>query len=163
MNNDQFHTVRGYQLMEQSKRLLTPAMEDYLEMIYRYSLQEGYIRINKLAEQLNVKASSASRMAQRLGELSMLKYEKYGIITLTEKGKQIGKFLLTRHTIIENFLRTIGSGDNLYETELIEHNISLETLRNINLLNRFLEENPEIMDKFNEYRAIHSGNVDSFP
>lgn len=163
MNNEKFHTVRGYQLMEQSNRLLTPAMEDYLEMIYRYSQQEGYIRINKLAEQLNVKASSASRMVQRLGELRMLKYERYGIITLTEKGRQIGSFLLTRHTIIESFLRTIGSGDNLYETELIEHNISLETLRNINLLNKFLEANPEIMDRFNEYRAIHSGKDDPFP
>lgn len=163
MNNEKFHTVRGYQLMEQSNRLLTPAMEDYLEMIYRYSQQEGYIRINKLAEQLNVKASSASRMVQRLGELRMLKYERYGIITLTEKGRQIGSFLLTRHTIIESFLRTIGSGDNLYETELIEHNISLETLRNINLLNKFLEANPEIMDRFNEYRAIHSGKDNTFP
>ena len=33
--NNQFHTVRGYQLLEQNKSVLTSAMEDYLEMIYR--------------------------------------------------------------------------------------------------------------------------------
>jgi len=32
MINKGFHTVRGYQLMEQDHRLLTSAMEDYLEM-----------------------------------------------------------------------------------------------------------------------------------
>ena len=68
MNNKGFHTVRGYQLLEQNKRLLTSAMEDYLEMICRNSLQDGYIRINKLAELLNVKASSASKMVQKLGD-----------------------------------------------------------------------------------------------
>jgi hypothetical protein len=42
----EFHTVRGYQLLEQHRKILTPAMEDYLEMIYRNSLVKGYIRIN---------------------------------------------------------------------------------------------------------------------
>jgi len=35
MENSEFHTVRGYQLIEQEKKLLTSAMEDYLEMIFR--------------------------------------------------------------------------------------------------------------------------------
>lgn len=138
MKNREFHTVRGYQLREQSKRLLTPAMEDYLEMIYRYSLEHEYIRINQLAEKLNVRASSATRMVQKLGELKLLKYEKYGVIILTDEGKKMGKFLLDRHNTIETFLKNIGSKNNLYETEMIEHNIRINTLKNIDLLNEFL-------------------------
>jgi hypothetical protein len=53
--NQEFHTVRGYQLIKQTDRQLTSAMEDYLEMIYRNILKEGYMRINTLADMLNVK------------------------------------------------------------------------------------------------------------
>lgn len=156
MNNKEFHTVRGYQLLEQNKKILTSAMEDYLEMICRNSLKEGYLRINKLAELLNVKASSASKMVQKLGELGLLNYEKYGIIILTENGKEIGKFLLNRHNIIEEFLRTIGINENLLvETELIEHNISSNTLKNIKMLNEFFEKKPEIINMFEKFKISY--------
>jgi len=61
MENSEFHTVRGYQLIEQEKKLLTSAMEDYLEMIFRNIKKEGYMRINTLAEMLNVRPSSATK------------------------------------------------------------------------------------------------------
>ncbi|GAE87129.1 iron-dependent transcriptional repressor [Acetivibrio straminisolvens JCM 21531] len=41
MRTNEFHTVRGYQLIEQEKKLLTSAMEDYLEMIFRNIGNEG--------------------------------------------------------------------------------------------------------------------------
>ena len=97
MNDREFHTVRGYELLKQNKKLLTSSMEDYLEMIYRNSLSEGFMRMNTLAGLLNVRASSASKMVQKLGELGFMKYEKYGILKLTPKGESIGKYLLTRH------------------------------------------------------------------
>lgn len=147
-----FHTVRGYELLYQDKRLLTPAMEDYLEMIYRNSLTEGYLRINVLSELLNVQASSATKMVQKLSSLGLLNYKKYGIIFLTENGKEIGKFLLQRHNIVETFLRLLGVGDNiLVETELIEHNISVSTLEKIELFNKFFETDPEFAEKFMEF------------
>jgi len=148
----EFHTVRGYQLLEQNKGLLTSAMEDYLEMIYRNSLQDSYLRINKLAELLNVKASSASKMVQKLGELGFIDYEKYGIVILTESGKELGKFLLGRHGIIEDFLRFLECDDVLVQTELIEHNINTHTLKNIKILNDFFISNQEIVDKFKKYK-----------
>ncbi|NSW90086.1 MAG: DtxR family transcriptional regulator [Firmicutes bacterium] len=124
-------------------------MEDYLEMIYRHSLQDGYIRINVLSELLNVKPSSATKMVQKLTAMDLLDYKKYGIILLTNKGKKIGEFLLKRHNIIEKFLKTIGVKENiLVQTELIEHNVSNSTLNSINILNTFFENNPDILEKF---------------
>ena len=153
MQNNEFHTVRGYQLLEQEKKLLTSAMEDYLEMIYRNVHKEGYMRINKLSEQLNVKPSSATKMVQKLTELGLLNYEKYSIIFLTEKGKAIGKFLLDRHNIIEKFLKNIGISENLLvETELIEHNLSANTLKSIDQFNRFIEKHPEVVKKFEQFK-----------
>lgn len=147
-----FHTVRGYQLLEQNKKLLTSAMEDYLEMIYRNSLVEGYMRINTLAELLNVAPSSATKMVQKLSNLGLIDYQKYGIIFLTEDGKELGKYLLERHNIIELFLKNLGvEEDILTETELIEHNVSAPTLQKINSFNKFLKQNPEIVEQYIQF------------
>ncbi len=147
-----FHTVRGYQLLEQNKKLLTPAMEDYLEMIFRNSLVEGYMRINTLSELLNVAAPSATKMVQKLNALGLLEYKKYGIVFLTQNGREIGEFLLQRHNIIEMFLKNLGDSESLLvETELIEHNISVATLNKINVFNRFLEQNPDIIHKYEQF------------
>ena len=104
-DNHKFHTVRGYQLLGRGKKHLTSAIEDYLEMVYRSSVKEGYVRINVLSDMLNVRPSSATKMVQKLAELGLVDYKKYGIIFLTENGKKYGKFLLERHNIIENFLK----------------------------------------------------------
>lgn len=155
METEQFHTVRGYQILEQNKKLLTSSMEDYLEMIYRHSLIEGYMRINTLSELLNVRAPSASKMVQKLTKLGMLDYKKYGIIFLTEKGKELGSFLLQRHNIIETFLKNLGVTENLLiETELIEHTISANTLKKIDVFNKFMNSNPQVAQK---YRLFLSG------
>jgi Mn-dependent DtxR family transcriptional regulator len=151
--NKEFHTVRGYQLLEQNKRHLTSAMEDYLEMIYRNSMDEGYIRIGKLAELLNVRAPSASKMVQRLSELGMLKFKKYGIIMLNENGREIGEYLLERHRLLEDFLKILGCKDDLLQqTELIEHAVNPELLNDIHILRDFFSDNIEILNEFNEYK-----------
>lgn len=151
---NEFHTVRGYQLLEQNKRNLTSAMEDYLEMIYRNSIKDGYIRINMLAELLNVRAASASRMVQKLSELGLLIYKKYEIIMLSESGMEIGKYLLDRHKVIENFLKLISCEDDLLQqTELMEHNINPNTVDKINTLNTFFSDNVDIFNRYLVYQS----------
>lgn len=158
MENGEFHTVRGYQLLEPNHKNLTSAMEDYLEMIYRNSITEGYIRINILAGLLHVSAASASRMVQRLSELGLLNYKKYGIIILSDEGKEIGEFLLERHRIIENFLFLIGCDEDLLQqTELMEHSINGNTLNKLHILNHFLSDHKEIFDRYPVNNITTSG------
>lgn len=153
----QFHTVRGYQLLQQNNRLITPAMEDYLEMIYRNSLTEDYIRINTLSGLLNVSAPSTTRMVQKLSQLGLIYYQKYGIIVLTENGMEIGRYLLHRHKVIETFLKNLGVKEKLLiETELIEHSISGNSLHRLDILNRFFEQNPGFFQSFNQYLSMHA-------
>ncbi|HHV09388.1 MAG TPA: metal-dependent transcriptional regulator [Clostridiales bacterium] len=147
-----FHTVRGYQLLEKNKKLLTPAMEDYLEMIYRNSLNYGYMRINTLSELLHVAAPSATKMVQKLNQYGLLNYQKYGIIFLTDAGAELGKYLLQRHNIIELFLTNLGVRENiLVETELIEHSISISTLHKLDAFNEFLSKNPDILRQYEDF------------
>jgi len=149
----EFHTYRGYELLRQEKLQLSPSMEDYLEMIYRTCKEQGYIRITNLAQQLNVQASSATKTVQKLTEMGLLAYERYGIIQLTEEGKKIGNFLLKRHQIVETFLKNIGVKDNLLrQIEMIEHHLTVDTVRNIDILNKFFEEYPEIHKQFLQFQ-----------
>ena len=151
--NDKFYTVRGYEIKNYNKNILTSSMEDYLEMIYRNSLDKPYIRINLLAQLLNVNDSSATKMVQKLGKSGFVNYEKYGIITLSEKGSKLGEMLLNRHTVLENFLTFIGCTENpLQQTELIEHNISWETINNIKLFLNFLDENKDVLRRFLQFK-----------
>lgn len=155
-DNQDFFTVRGYEILGKQKEILSHSMEDYLEMIYRYSLAEGYARINTLAESLNVQAPSATKMVQKLGKLGLLHYEKYGVIKLTPEGEKIGEFLLKRHEIIERFLKIIGVEEKLLvNVELIEHNVTEGALNRIKILNEFFETHPDILKEYERFRASY--------
>mgnify|MGYP003761943013 CR=1 FL=1 len=149
----EFHTVRGYQMLHAEEKLLTSSMEDYLEMIYRICLAEEYVRINQLAEKLNVRPSSATKVVQKLKALQLIHYQRYGIIQLTEEGAVIGAFLLKRHQIIEQFLRNLGIENTLLkDTEMIEHDVSLATLENMRIMNEFLYHNPDVMERYEIFK-----------
>ncbi len=162
--NREFYTFRGY-LMMQDQQKMTPSMEDYLEMIYRSHLEEGYARTSRLASRLNVQASSVTKTVQKLTGLGLLNYEKYGVIKLTDKGIKLGSFLLKRHILIENFLRLIGVKENclLQDTEMIEHHLSLNAFNKIKLLYKFLKDDADVLNKFEKYKQNRgkSGPADS--
>jgi DtxR family Mn-dependent transcriptional regulator len=144
-----FHTVRGYELLNQGSNVLTPSMEDYLEMSYRLGKDKGYARISDLAQALNVQPPSASKMVQKLAEMGYLNYERYGVIEFTELGREIGEYLLKRHETIQSFLIMIGVVHNtLEDTEKIEHSISEETYKYITLFSQFIQQNQQLLEAY---------------
>lgn len=158
MANEDFYTFSEY--MKKEDDTLTASMEDYLEMIYRLSEKTGFTRIHDLAEALNVQPPSATKMVQKLSEIKLIDYEKYGIILLTNEGKESGHFLLDRHITIEAFLRILGVSENvLEETEKIEHTISNKTLEYFEDFIQFIQENPEIISKLDTFRKNKSAKL----
>jgi Mn-dependent DtxR family transcriptional regulator len=156
-NGREFHTVRGYELLRQQKDRLTPAMEDYLEMVYRLCELSQYTRIGKLSEALHVRPSSASKMILKLSEKGFVDYDRYEIILPTEKGKNAGAYLLHRHQTIERLLHLIGSNELLKETELIEHVLSPGTVLRINTLLTFFEQNDLAKAEFESFQELKKG------
>jgi DtxR family Mn-dependent transcriptional regulator len=138
-NKSDFHTLKGYQLLEHNQ--ITSAMEDYLEMICRLSETQSYIRVGVLADKLNVKTSSVSKMVQNLKAMRLVDFEKYGYIRLTQKGQEVGEYLIYRHNVLNRFLCYINqSKDEIEQVEKIEHFLNEETVRNIDVLNHQFEE-----------------------
>ncbi len=154
-----FYTVRGYSLQSQEDNVLTPSMEDYLEMAYRLGKAKGYTRTSDLAEALNVQPPSASKMVQKLAEMGYLNYEKYGAVEFTERGQKTGEYLLKRHETIEKFLTMIGVVTNtLEDTEKIEHSISEETYQHITLFFQFMEKKQSWLK---EYKVFLTQNLNN--
>lgn len=128
--NQEFYTMRGYRRLEESK--ISVAMEDYLEMIYRMTQEDKYVRVNQLAALLNVKPSSSSKMIHRLKENELVDFEPYGIVKLTKQGMELGEYLLHRHDILSHFFCLINQSDEELElVEKIEHFIDKRTVENI--------------------------------
>lgn len=110
-------------------------MEDYIEMICRKTSDNNKITIKELAECLNVKPSSVSKMANRLKILGFIDFEKYGQISLTDDGKYLGKYLLYRHNVLNKFFMKLNKENyKLEQVEKIEHFIDYDTIVNIESL-----------------------------
>lgn len=148
---DKFRTFSEY--MKKESNSLTASMEDYLEMICRLSAKSGYVRLHELADALNVQPPSATKMVQKLSELNLIDYEKYGVITLSNEGRSIGEALIKRHNTILELLKILGISENnlLEETEKIEHTVSTETLHCFLRFMNFLEQNNDIKEKLTQY------------
>lgn len=162
MHDEKFYTARGYQLLEREKNLLTPSLEDYLEMIYRTIRKSGFIRGNELAAELNVKPSSVSKMLSKLTALNYIDYEKYGVIRLTEQGEQAGAYLLWRHDVIQRFFGLLSrskSDDAFVETELAEHMLSQQTVETMELFLSFLSENKDVSTRFDAFRKARKNDM----
>ncbi|CDM67464.1 Iron (Metal) dependent repressor, DtxR family [Clostridium bornimense] len=128
-----FYTFNTYL----NNNLITASMEDYIEMIYRLSLDQGYTRVSELSHSLNVTAPSTNNMVKKLCALKLIEYEKYSTIKLTTYGKHYGEYLYKRHNTIFKFLSILGVKDSiLEETEKIEHVINEETL---NCIKNFID------------------------
>ncbi len=140
MSNGEFLTDSGYAGAVRKSGGMTPAAEDYLEMIYRLTFtgenEEAAaprpVRICELAERLHVSPSSASRMAQSMSLSGHIDFKRYGFITLTQSGLEAGAYLIHRHKIVLAFLEWLHAGEaaqNCFEeTERIEHYLSRETV-----------------------------------
>ncbi len=120
----------------------TPSMEDYLERIYLLIEEKGYARVSDIAEALEVHPSSVTKMVQKLDKSDYLVYERYRGLILTAKGKKIGKRLVYRHDLLEDFMKMIGvNEDTIYQdVEGIEHHLSWDAIDRIGDLVQYFQE-----------------------
>jgi len=150
MNEGEFYTLRGYKI--KNEEVLSSSMEDYIEMIYRLVCKSNEVRVNDLSEALNVQPPSTTKMIKRLSKEGYVFYEKYGLIKLTEKGNDIGSYLLKRHKTVSDFLKIIGINENLLEqTEKLEHAVNEDALGKINKLTEFLRNCAEYQNDYYEH------------
>ena len=124
-----YYTLTSYL---KNQNFITYAMEDYIEMLYRKTLQNETLTITKLSNLLHIKKSSCSKMITKLKNLNIIHPDN---LTLTNKGLKIGKYLYNRHEILTIFLKKLNKKHfTLEQVEKIEHFIDPITLKNVKKL-----------------------------
>lgn len=97
------------------------------------------VGVNKLAESLRVKPATVNDMVRKLKEKSLVDYERYGKVTLTEEGRFHGMMVVRRHRLWETFLqeKLSFSWDEVHDlAEELEH---IHSKKLIDGLDQFLE------------------------
>ncbi|MDP4096763.1 transcriptional regulator MntR [Paenibacillus sp. P96] len=137
----------------------TPSMEDYLERIYKLIDEKGYARVSDIAEGLEVHPSSVTKMIQKLDKDEYLVYEKYRGLILTPKGKKVGKRLVDRHHLLEQFLGMIGvSDEHIYkDVEGIEHHLSWNSITCIETLVEYFERDESRLQQLRDLQKETAG------
>jgi len=121
--------------------MLTPSLEDYLEELCRHLDHHGTVRPKDVALKLGVSMPSVTRALRRLSDMGMVAYRSRGSIRLTEEGKIVGDYLVSRNYVLRKFLMAIGCNVCVEdEAEAMEHYLAPETIDRIELLTRFLDE-----------------------
>jgi DtxR family Mn-dependent transcriptional regulator len=132
-------------------------VEDYLKTVLSLTHEKGYAKGSDLAKRLCVKPPSVTEMVQKLQELGLVKHEKYGGVVLTEKGRRIAQLVKKKQETIKQLfdLMLVSEGVAKRDSCKLEHQLSPETLENLRLFLKFLEEKghyPKLKKGFERFR-----------
>lgn len=117
---------------------LTRAGEDYLESIYRLSLESAEgdksVRSVDVAEQLEVSKASVNKALSQLKEMGMVVQSRYGRVVLTEEGEAYAKVVWRSHRALRTFFEhDLGVKPEIADEEacLMEHVLSGDTIQRL--------------------------------
>ncbi len=119
---------------DEIKLELTENLEDYIFDIYEILKEAPIVRVKDIAKRREVKLSSVVVAAKSLAEKGLINYQKYGYITLTEKGLEIAKSIENRKRVLYKFLTEILKVNHesaLKDAHKMEHDLSEETIGKI--------------------------------
>jgi DtxR family transcriptional regulator, Mn-dependent transcriptional regulator len=137
--------------------MLSPSLEDYLEEVYRFSVTQDVVRVSDISHKLNFALPSVSKALGKLRARGYITYPKYGFISLTDKGRQTGSYLVERNQVLQDFLVMLRAPcDVAAEAEAMEHYLSRETIDSIQVMMGFMQDSPEVYKAFVDYANEHN-------
>ena len=115
------------------------SLEDYLETILLLQKRTGQVRSIDIATEMNFSKPSVSVAMKNLREKGYIAMADNGYITLTESGLQRAESVLERHTLLSDWLISIGVSREtaLEDACKIEHDLSEESFEAIKKKIRF--------------------------
>lgn len=107
------------------------SMEDYLETIYVLTKRLPVVRSIDIATELGYSKPSVSVAMKNLRNKGFVTVSQEGYITFTEQGEALASETFERHTVISNWLISLGVNPETASEDAckIEHDISRETFQ----------------------------------
>ncbi|MCI5595651.1 MAG: metal-dependent transcriptional regulator [Lachnospiraceae bacterium] len=112
--------------------------EDYLETILILSKRLPVVRSIDIAVEMNYSKPSISVAMKNLREKGFIEVSSAGFITLTESGLRIATKIYERHTVLSNWLISLGIPEEtaIEDACKMEHRMSEESF---NAMKKFIE------------------------
>lgn len=119
--------------MSYIKHRADESQEDYLETILMLQKRFGQVRSIDIANEMNFTKPSVSVAMKNLREKGYIVMADNGYITLTESGKQRAESVLERHTVLTEWLISIGVSRETAQQDAckVEHDLSIESFEAI--------------------------------
>lgn len=117
-----------------TEKRLSSGLEDYLEYIYNAVEEKGSVKAIDIARDQNISRASVTDALQRLAAKEYINYERYGKISLLEKGIKKSQEIIEKHNILKTFFEEILGLESLEASEnacRIEHVITSNALTKI--------------------------------
>lgn len=107
--------------------------EDYLEAILVLSQKGSGVRSVDIASMLSVSKPSVSHAMKLLREDGYIAMDRYGTVTLLDKGAEIANRIYERHTVLTRMLESLGVPSEIARADAckMEHDISEESFERI--------------------------------
>ena len=109
------------------------SLEDYLETILSLQKRLGQVRSIDIANEMNFSKPSVSVAMRNLREKNYITMAADGYITLTSDGKKRAESVMERHTLLSDWLISIGVSKEtaLADACKVEHDLSEESFEAI--------------------------------
>ena len=103
--------------------MTTERDEDYLKIIASIVEEKGYAKVKDVAKEMKLGPSTVTGMFKKLDKKGYINYEKYGGVTLTDKGTEIAHKTKETYGMLKEFLMHLGVSEKIAEEDAckIEH------------------------------------------
>ena len=105
--------------------------ENYLETILILSQRIPHVRAVDIAAEMNFSKPSVTAAMKNLRSKDLISIDNYGFITLTQAGLEIANAIYERHTVLSNWLISMGVAPDVAAADAckMEHQISNESFQ----------------------------------
>ncbi len=110
---------------------ISSSLEDYIEAVYSIYTAENKVKAVDVSRRLNVSRASVTEALQKLEQLGLINYGRYGTISITDEGVEKAKEVIKKHETLSVFFEKVLGVDHKLAEETackIEHVIGDEIL-----------------------------------
>lgn len=145
--------------------VISSSLEQYLIHIYKLSEQGQEIKSSDLSNQLNMPLKKTIQALQRMHFQKYINYLSYQPINITDKGKDMAKYLISRDALIDEFVEILQLPHSEEEKEGMKQLLSYESLESIERFVCFVRQYPEIINRYRLYnkRKMRQKILESLP
>ncbi len=146
-------------------RQLSPALENYLEIIFYQEIREGAARASSIAEAAGVSRSTVTSTLKVLKKMGYVEYEPYSLVHLTDAGLHIGRGIAHRHIVIQEFFQQVLQLEPGVSNDVaceLEHVLPPDVIRRLGQFVLYLRSREDTWKNWQEdYKQVRKEHIQS--